>query len=1807
MARGGRSFPLHPAYRRTRAIVAAPTPVSNSASFVEEALQGIVSGASAAGATPTTAVLDTFSGASMGANWTQMDSFDPLPSVSGGVVVASASSASGYWNPQTFGPDCEVYATVGGTRAEMNLWLRANSFQASAAPLVGYLLTFDAGGTRVGIWKANGSGGIVQLGGYVTVSSVDATHFTAVGNVLTGYVLSSGVWSQVIQQTDTDFPAAGYLCFVIQGSGETMDNFGGGTLSASPLVLPVESGDGISQSAISTVESLKQVSGSFGRTARGSTLDTGYSGARAATSFTITTPTLVTAIAAWVDIGAFPCVSRAAIYANSAGAPGARLALTSDVTLPVGTQQQAIWPFATPVLLAPGTYWLADGFDTGAGATVGHWCEPLGTGSHVYNTASGALPDPFGTPTTSTTAGDLDIAAVTLPVAQTNIDELGGVSGTVQVPEESAKGIAATDALIEESVRGISQTGATVDESIRPISTTALDPLEAALGITSFLAAVEEETKGVASTEASPLESIQVAAVATSSFVEEALQAVSSSSTGSSGVAYVNEAHANSDSTQTASYTPSSWLTSVTPGNYMVLELTLFSGGLGWTPNTPAGWTLLGMSTFYGNSGSQRTGVFGKIATSGDASVPTFSAGGNAYWEMSVLEYSGVDPTTPVDGTMVKTNLNLSGGTVDVPAITTSGPNRMIVDGVCHTSLLTFTAPAGENRRENNQNAFAAITMAMADAIAASAGTVAARTYTYTGSVGSGTGFQYSLALAPAPATGAPFPLESVQAVAATATEPEESARAISTVVAEPVEEQQGVTATGAADPLEATRGVAATDALNEEAVGGIASASAFSEDAGGGVASVASFTEESLQLVTANGAIMQGGVLDNFNRANNTSLGTGWSTWNNSMPGISGNAAVPQNTAGSIYQGHYTASGFTNLADQEWYLTVAGMPASASGWIGLRARGTTNTAPGATFSGYSARLFKDGLVHLLREDANAQAWLITANVAALTVGDKLGLRVVGSRVEVWVFQSGVWSLVIATTDSTYATGDGGILVSQSASGVAADDFGGGPITAWVIEEQQPVSTSVTVPEEETKGIATTDALNEEAGGGVAQTGAETIETTQPLSTTALDPLEALQAVQATDDEPIEAVQPATPVSQTASFPLEELQALAATGATSEESSLPISTTALDPLETAMGVTATGAADPVEAAKGIAATNSEPVEAGQGIAKAQAVPDESLQGVAGTGGLPDESAGAVASTAQESAESVEPLQTTASSPVESTLPTSTSSTVPVEEQRGVTQTVGPDPVEAGGGVASSDQTAIESTQSLAATGQVPDEAAGGVAATGAETVESTLPVQTTATDPVESQRAVATSAVPPVEETGGVATSASEPLDASGGVASTAGEPLDAARGVVSASQTTEEATQPVGPTTASEPLEAEQGVSQASTSRIESAGGVAASSAENVEAAEGVASADDLFIESTQPGAVLQSGILPLESLEAIAADAASTEESAKPVSSSGSLPDEAGKGVSSAAASPLDALAGVLAEMSSTLDSTQTISTVASSPVEAGQGIAQTLAASVEAAEDLAAAAGSLIESVQALATSFDLPFEELQAVAAAAAAAVEAGKGVSSTGTVPDEALGGVASDSGLPIESANPATTPVATTAAFYIEALEGLAVPAVEPVEEIRPVASSASSTIEALRPIAAVVALALEANLGVRATGTTPLDALRNVLSALGLPNESIQPVAGAIAVLPIESSLIQTVAVFAVLPIESKLAIAGVTFGYDTAENDGQASDIAVAESAGYTAVAFTVEGGDVQKAFATTTDVPASTGDASDKRAGT
>lgn len=189
--------------------------------------------------------------------------------------------------------------------------------------------------------------------------------------------------------------------------------------------------------------------------------------------------------------------------------------------------------------------------------------------------------------------------------------------------------------------------------------------------------------------------------------------------------------------------------------------------------------------------------------------------------------------------------------------------------------------------------------------------------------------------------------------------------------------------------------------------------------------------------------------ILDNFNRANESPLGGGWSA--NPIYGGVGMFRIVSNQAQNISgaSGHgYWATSFG--ADQEVYATIADW-AGFNGFY-LLARGTDfNNDFNQDY--YLLTVSKTGNSFELTRVINDSGTVIGSTTQVISSGDSIGLVCAGSSIQGWYKSSGGnWTKLLDVTDSGIANGGniGMIVDCSTPSQAIIDDFGGGNYVATV-------------------------------------------------------------------------------------------------------------------------------------------------------------------------------------------------------------------------------------------------------------------------------------------------------------------------------------------------------------------------------------------------------------------------------------------------------------------------------------------------------------------------------------------------------------------------------------------------------------------------------------------------------------------------------------------------------------------------------------------------------------------------------------
>lgn len=166
--------------------------------------------------------------------------------------------------------------------------------------------------------------------------------------------------------------------------------------------------------------------------------------------------------------------------------------------------------------------------------------------------------------------------------------------------------------------------------------------------------------------------------------------------------------------------------------------------------------------------------------------------------------------------------------------------------------------------------------------------------------------------------------------------------------------------------------------------------------------------------------------VLDSFDRANGA-IGASWTNYFGSGATVASNKY-----AATVETGDYL-NGRTDYRNLEAYVTISTLPANGGGF-GIYAR-----ADGSGTGFFLYWTYSSGGTDTY--EISGATSLATGN-CELTTGDKLGIRIIGSTIEVWKFTSSAWSLVNTVNSVTYTTGRIGLYTADTT--LRLDDISGG-------------------------------------------------------------------------------------------------------------------------------------------------------------------------------------------------------------------------------------------------------------------------------------------------------------------------------------------------------------------------------------------------------------------------------------------------------------------------------------------------------------------------------------------------------------------------------------------------------------------------------------------------------------------------------------------------------------------------------------------------------------------------------------------
>jgi hypothetical protein len=195
-------------------------------------------------AAPTASVLDNFNRATPppSASWSQGPTIFVAGAgltVSGNACVREQIGANSvgddYWNPTTFGPDCECFVTVASIPSvaagnSIRLYLRLQQIGSGTSD--GYSLIVSTNGTNLTTWSLRTLTDTVAtaMGANITqiVSVGDKIGFQVEGSTLRAwYKASAGSWTELDNRVDGSnlYPSAGYAGLGLLGPNLTVDDW----------------------------------------------------------------------------------------------------------------------------------------------------------------------------------------------------------------------------------------------------------------------------------------------------------------------------------------------------------------------------------------------------------------------------------------------------------------------------------------------------------------------------------------------------------------------------------------------------------------------------------------------------------------------------------------------------------------------------------------------------------------------------------------------------------------------------------------------------------------------------------------------------------------------------------------------------------------------------------------------------------------------------------------------------------------------------------------------------------------------------------------------------------------------------------------------------------------------------------------------------------------------------------------------------------------------------------------------------------------------------------------------------------------------------------------------------------------------------------------------------------------------------------------------------------------------------------------------------------------------------------------------
>lgn len=184
-------------------------------------------------------------------------------------------------------------------------------------------------------------------------------------------------------------------------------------------------------------------------------------------------------------------------------------------------------------------------------------------------------------------------------------------------------------------------------------------------------------------------------------------------------------------------------------------------------------------------------------------------------------------------------------------------------------------------------------------------------------------------------------------------------------------------------------------------------------------------------------------GILDSFNRANNSSLGSNWTENFRDGSDLAIISNQVGNEVGGLDDAYWNPSTFG--PDSEVFVTFATLPSGANDNLALWIRLDPTPIDGYTaFYSYQAATDNIKIYEVTNNAATQLGATISQDFAA---GDKFGLEVIGSTIKVYRDDGTGWAEVASRTDATHSAA-GNIAMEIEKTVARFDDFGGGTVAA---------------------------------------------------------------------------------------------------------------------------------------------------------------------------------------------------------------------------------------------------------------------------------------------------------------------------------------------------------------------------------------------------------------------------------------------------------------------------------------------------------------------------------------------------------------------------------------------------------------------------------------------------------------------------------------------------------------------------------------------------------------------------------------